>query len=81
MIITILRKLVKLFGLPVLVNKGQDNSIVVEYWFKSNKKLSIEFLPLVPLSNFVFYKKYIGKNSLYNYIEIESFWLYIYYMY
>lgn len=80
MTISILRKLVKLFKLNALVNKEYDDSILIEYWFKNNDKLSIYFLPLL-LSKFVLYKKYKQRGSIYNSIEIELLWIYINYIY
>lgn len=81
--INIIRKILKLFNIPATINRSFDGSVCIEYWFLDdrNRKLSIDLIPLFPISNFVLYRKLKGECMLYKYIEIDLPWIYIYYMY
>lgn len=79
--IKLFRVLAKLFDLPVLINRDFDNSISFEYFYKDESKfLSIDFLSILDLSNFVLFSKYIGQGKHYKkYIEVELPWIYLFY--
>lgn len=54
MIVQVLKLLVKLFRINALVNRDEfDNSIAFEWWFKSGKKLSIDFYSLLDTPSFI----------------------------
>ncbi len=74
--IKIFRLLCKLFNFPCLVNNGFDNSIVIEVFLTNNRYISIDLLPILPLSNFVIFNKEKSFNPIYKYyVEVECFWV------